>query len=36
MDEYIATKYSVSDGIYARIPMFIFLLVLGARLQDIY
>jgi hypothetical protein len=36
IDEYIASKYSASDGIYARIPMFLFLWVPGARLNNKY
>jgi hypothetical protein len=36
IDEYIATKYSAPDGIYARIPMFLIVWVPGARLNDIY
>jgi hypothetical protein len=35
-DEYIARKYSASDGIYGRIPMFLFVWVPGERYNNIY
>jgi hypothetical protein len=36
IDEYIASKFSASDGIYPLIPMFLFVWVPGTRISNIY